>query len=139
AIRDPGAACGCGATEKKRGQAAAFFLSALFFLLSRCLTPQSPHPEERSRSERVSKDGQHPQAASHRPPSSFETRRTKTCAAPQDEGGVTSLRHHWRPLGARKKLLHLRLDAVLAHLVEPDLVDARILVLVLDLVAAFLD
>src|SRR5262249_51215708 len=49
------------------------------------------------------------------------------------------LRHHWRARVRRKELLHLRLDAVLLHLVEPDAVDARILVLVLDLVAAFLD
>src|SRR5512142_1391744 len=50
-----------------------------------------------------------------------------------------SLRHHQLAHRRREILLHLRLDAVLLHLVEPDPVDARILVLVLDLVAAFLD
>src|ERR1043166_679299 len=52
---------------------------------------------------------------------------------------VCSLRHDGRPRVRRKELLHPRLDAVLLHLVEPDAVDARVLVLVLDLVAAFLD
>jgi hypothetical protein len=36
-------------------------------------------------------------------------------------------------------LLHARRDAVLFHLVEPDLVDALVLILVFDLVAALLD
>src|SRR5215467_5116779 len=39
----------------------------------------------------------------------------------------------------RKELLHARRDAVLVHLREPHRMDARILVLVFDLVAAFLD
>src|SRR5712672_2545327 len=50
-----------------------------------------------------------------------------------------SLRHDGRALGLREILLHFRLDAVLGHFLEPDLVDARILVGVFDLVAAFLD
>src|SRR5499427_1442868 len=39
----------------------------------------------------------------------------------------------------RKKLLHPRRNAIPSHLVEPERVDARILVLVFDLVAALLD
>src|SRR5262249_17646253 len=38
----------------------------------------------------------------------------------------------------RNELLHARLGVVPAHVVEPEAVDARVLVLVLDLVAAFL-
>src|ERR1700730_10361585 len=39
----------------------------------------------------------------------------------------------------RKILLHARRDAVPAHLLEPDRMDAQVLLLVFDLVAAFLD
>src|SRR5580704_16363239 len=42
-------------------------------------------------------------------------------------------------LGRRDEFLHLRRRAVLAHVLEPNAVDARILILVFDLVAAILD
>jgi hypothetical protein len=51
-----------------------------------------PHPEERSHSERVSKDGPHVRAAPHRPPQWFETRRphpepAEGRGAPRHEAG----------------------------------------------------
>src|ERR1700719_2872900 len=42
-------------------------------------------------------------------------------------------------LGRRDEFFHLRRGAVLAHVFEPDAVDARVLILVFDLVAAVLD
>src|SRR5271156_5094247 len=42
-------------------------------------------------------------------------------------------------LGRRDEFFHFRRSAVLAHVFKPDAVDARVLILVFDLVAAVLD
>src|SRR5262245_23210981 len=59
--------------------------------------------------------------------------------APRDEGGRGGLlrRTRGQEFGrGRNELLHPRLRVVAAHVLEPQAVDARVLILVLDLVAA---